>query len=177
MIFYADDLKMCTFQLFSPLKGAACFMIYSIFNRFVATGEGSRIFFEIIEKKLLFSLKLPIMYLPYEQEGVAIMKINESDLQPQLSVYKNVQTQGGELASAKSKTSAAPISLQDRVALSGRGQLIADAQRSMASIPDVRETLVAKIQTEVQNGTYAVDNEKVAEGILREAMTNQAAMA
>lgn len=104
------------------------------------------------------------------------MKIDGSELQSQLNVYKNAQAQDKETAPATSQPSKEPISLQDRVALSGRGQLIADAQRAMEDVPDVRESLVEKIQVQVQNGTYTVDQEKAAEGILREAMTNQAAM-
>jgi flagellar biosynthesis anti-sigma factor FlgM len=65
---------------------------------------------------------------------------------------------------------------QDRVALSARGQSIADAQRAAASVPDIRESLVSRIQTDMQNGTYVVDNQKAAEGLLRESMVNQAAL-
>ena len=65
---------------------------------------------------------------------------------------------------------------QDRVALSGRGRSIADAQRAMASVPDVRESLVFQIRNDLQNATYAVDIQKAAEGLLRESMVNQAAL-
>ncbi len=104
------------------------------------------------------------------------MKITGSDLQSQLSVYQNTQVQEKNEETARSQKSASPISLQDRVALSGRGKMIADAQRAMASVPDVREALVTKIQNELKNGTYRVDSQKAAEGMLKEAFTNQAAM-
>ncbi len=105
------------------------------------------------------------------------MKINDSDLQAKLTVYQTTQVQGKppEATSSQKPETAAPQ--QDRVALTERGRSIADAQRAMASVPDVRESLVARIQSELQNGTYVVDNQKAAEGILREAMVNQAAMA
>jgi anti-sigma28 factor (negative regulator of flagellin synthesis) len=54
--------------------------------------------------------------------------------------------------------------------------LIADAQRAVAFVPDVRESLVSRIQNDMQNGTYVVDNQKAAEGLLRESMVNQAAL-
>ena len=104
------------------------------------------------------------------------MKINGTDLQTQLNVYKNATAQGDQQEPKRSEASSEPISLQDRVALSGRGKMIADAQRAVSTIPDVREDLVAKIQAEVQNGTYKVDSEKAAEGILKESMTNLAAL-
>jgi hypothetical protein len=50
------------------------------------------------------------------------------------------------------KTPEASTPQQDRVALSNRGQSIADAQRAMASVPDVRESLVSQIQNDLQNG-------------------------
>ncbi len=104
------------------------------------------------------------------------MKINGSDLQSKLNVYQTAQVQGENREAGKSEKSGSPIRLQDRVALSGRGRLIADAQRTLASVPDVREPLISQIRTELQNGSYKVDHQKAAEGILRESMVNQAAM-
>jgi flagellar biosynthesis anti-sigma factor FlgM len=104
------------------------------------------------------------------------MKINGTDLQTQLSVYKNANSQVDTPETKQAEKPSSPISLQDRVQLSGRGKMIADAQKAVSSIPDVREELVAKLQAEVQNGTYKVDSEKAAEGILKESMTNLAAM-
>jgi flagellar biosynthesis anti-sigma factor FlgM len=100
------------------------------------------------------------------------MKINGTDLQSQLSVYQSHQSQRKSPEAAGTVT---PLH-QDRVALSGRGQMIANAQRAITSIPDVRETLVSRIHSELENGTYVFDNQRAAEGILRESMVNQAAM-
>jgi flagellar biosynthesis anti-sigma factor FlgM len=104
------------------------------------------------------------------------MKISGSDLQSKLNVYQIAQVQGKKLEAEKSDTREAPAPQQDMVAFSGRGQSVADAQRAMASVPDVREPLVSQIQTDLQNGSYVFDNQKAAEGILRESMVNQAAM-
>lgn len=104
------------------------------------------------------------------------MKIAGSDLQSKLNVYQTAQVHGKELDAAKSEKTETVTPQQDRVALSDRGQFIADAQRAVASIPDVRESQVLRIRTDLKNGTYAVDNQKAAEGLLRESMVNQAAM-
>ena len=106
------------------------------------------------------------------------MKINGTDLQSQLSVYRTHQSQGKNLEAADTEKSSGTVTPlhQDRVALSGRGQMIANAQRAITSIPDVRETLVSRIHSELENGTYVFDNQRSAEGILRESMINQAAM-
>ena len=104
------------------------------------------------------------------------MEIKGSHIQSKLSVYQSAQVQGKNKDTVKSEKPEASTPQQDRVALSGRGRSIADAQRAMASVPDVRESLVSQIQTDLQNGTYVVDNQKAAEGILRESMINQAAL-
>lgn len=105
------------------------------------------------------------------------MKVNGTDLQSALNVYQTAQVQGKSSETGISKSSSATAFQYDRLALSERGRSIADAQRALAFIPDVRESLVSEIQNDLQDGTYMVDNQKTAEGILRESMVNQAAMA
>ena len=105
------------------------------------------------------------------------MKINGTDIPSALSVYRNAQIQTKAAASRNSADPSATASHQDKLALSEKGRLVADAQRAIASVPDVRTSLVSKIRDELQNGTYVVDSQKSAEGLLKEAMVNQAAMA
>ena len=104
------------------------------------------------------------------------MEIKGSDIQPKLNVYQisKMQRKSMDTIGSAKPTTANPQ--QDRVALSNRGQSIADAQRAMAFVPDVRESLVSRIQNDLQNGTHPIDNQKTAEGILRESMVNLAAM-
>ena len=104
------------------------------------------------------------------------MEIKGSDIQSKLNVYQSSQMQRKSLETTKSKIPGASTPQQDRVALSNRGQSIADAQRAMASVPEVRESLVSQIQNDLRNGNYVIDNQKAAEGILRESMVNQAAL-
>jgi negative regulator of flagellin synthesis FlgM len=105
-----------------------------------------------------------------------IMKIAGNDLLSKLNVYQAAQVQGNPQDTAKTEKAAPSTPQQDRVALSARGQTIADAQRAVDSVPDVRESLVERIRTDIQNGDYVVDNQKAADGLLRESMVNQAAM-
>ncbi len=104
------------------------------------------------------------------------MEIKGSHIQSKLNVYQSAQVLGKNKDTVKSGKPEASTAHQDRVALSGRGRSIADAQRAMADVPDVREPLVFQIRTDLQNGTYVFDNQKAAEGILRESMINQAAL-
>ncbi|WP_419660592.1 FlgM: predicted flagellar biosynthesis anti-sigma factor [Desulfosarcina variabilis str. Montpellier] len=104
------------------------------------------------------------------------MKINGTDLQSQLSVYKTAQLQGNKIETAKTTTANAAGAQQDRVALSEQGRMIADAQRAVAFIPDVRESLVSEVRNDLESGSYVFDNQRSAEGILKESMVNEAAM-
>lgn len=106
------------------------------------------------------------------------MKINGTDLQSVLNVYQSNQAQVKQTQiEDRSQASPEAVVQQDRLDLSQQGQAIADAQRAIKAVPDIRESLVEKIRNEVENGTYNVDQQKSAEGILRESMVNQAAMA
>lgn len=105
------------------------------------------------------------------------MKINGTDLQSVLNVYQSNQAQAKQPQADPSQASTESAVQQDRLDLSRQGQAIADAQRAIADIPDVRESLVEEIRNQVENGTYTVDQQKTAEGILRESMVNMAAMA
>lgn len=103
------------------------------------------------------------------------MNINSSDLQSKLTVYQTAKAPENN-STAKSETSSRANIQQDRVVFSEQGRLLADAQRAMADVPDIRESLVAGIRNDLDNGSYVFDNQKIAEGILRESIVNQAAM-
>jgi negative regulator of flagellin synthesis FlgM len=104
------------------------------------------------------------------------MKVNGTDPQSTLTVYKTTQVERKPLEADLSKSESAASIHQDRLALSERGRSIADAQRTLAAVPDVRESLVEKIRNDLQDGTYTIDSQKTAEGLLRESLVNQAAM-
>ena len=104
------------------------------------------------------------------------MKINGTSLQSQLSVYKTAQVQGNKLETGKVGNSGATGAQQDRVALSEQGRMIADAQQAVMFIPDVRESLVTEVRNDLESGAYVIDNQRSAEGILRESMVNEAAL-
>jgi negative regulator of flagellin synthesis FlgM len=105
------------------------------------------------------------------------MKINGSDPHSKLGVYQAARVQKMPAEASGAKHSTIDLSWMDRVELSDQGQLVADAQRAIADIPDVRQPLVSRIQNDIQSGAYTVDAMAVAEGMLRESLVNQAAMA
>ena len=105
------------------------------------------------------------------------MKINGSDLHSKLGVYQAARVDKTPADAPAAGRSMAAFSWMDRVELTDQGQLVAEAQRAIADMPDVRQPLVSRIQNDIQSGAYTVDAMVTAEGILRESMVNQAAMA
>jgi len=62
---------------------------------------------------------------------------------------------------------------QDKVILSQEGKKIQEAKKLMDSIPDIREGKVAKIKAQIQNGTYQVEEKKLAAKMIKESLLNE----
>jgi negative regulator of flagellin synthesis FlgM len=60
----------------------------------------------------------------------------------------------------------------DTVALSSAAKDIQEAQRKLDAIPDVREEKVAQIKEQIENGTYEMDAEKIADKMLKDVLLN-----
>ena len=60
----------------------------------------------------------------------------------------------------------------DTVALSSAAKDIQEAQRKLEAIPDVREDKVAQLKEQIENGTYEIDEEKIADKMLKDALLN-----
>ncbi|GAB6907403.1 hypothetical protein DESC_690039 [Desulfosarcina cetonica] len=104
------------------------------------------------------------------------MKVKSNNLQTKLTVYGTAQVQVDRSETTGAKKTKTFFAGADRVDFSGYGQMIADAQRALAFIPDVRVPLVNQIQCDLRDGSYAFDHMKSAEGMLRESFENQAAL-
>ena len=55
------------------------------------------------------------------------------------------------------------VSRADQVQISSFGKDIQTAKAAVAGSPDIREELTAPIKTQIQNGTYSLDNASFAE--------------
>ncbi len=62
---------------------------------------------------------------------------------------------------------------EDKVILSQEGKKIQDAKKLMDSIPDIREEKVAKIKAQIENGTYQVEEKKLASKMIKESLLNE----
>lgn len=59
------------------------------------------------------------------------------------------------------------VSRADQVQISSFGKDIQTAKAAVAGSPDIRGELTAPIKTQIQNGTYSVDNASFAEKLLQ----------
>lgn len=59
------------------------------------------------------------------------------------------------------------VSRADQLQISSFGKDIQAAKAALAGTPDIREQVTAPIRTQVQNGTYSVDNASFAEKLLQ----------
>jgi len=78
----------------------------------------------------------------------------------------------GESSSKKSKTRTASIDAGDstKVAISGKGKEAAKAKEIANATADIDEAKVARLKAQIQNGTYKVDAERLADRMVDEHM-------
>ena len=60
----------------------------------------------------------------------------------------------------------------DTVVLSDMAKTVQEAQTQLESIPDVREEKVAELREQVENGTYEIDANEIADKMLRDSLLN-----
>ena len=63
----------------------------------------------------------------------------------------------------------------DTVALSNAAKNIQEAQKQLEAVPDVREDKVAELKEQIENGTYEIDAEKIADKMLKDSLLNDLA--
>lgn len=104
------------------------------------------------------------------------MKIKGNKTQSQVTVYGTAQVYESRPKAVETEKDVKFSAKGDWVELSGQGKLIADAQRAVAFIPDIRMPLVTRIQNDLEKGDYVFDHMKSAENILQESFENQSAL-
>jgi negative regulator of flagellin synthesis FlgM len=60
----------------------------------------------------------------------------------------------------------------DTVVLSDTAKNVQEAQKQLETIPDVREDKVAQLKEQIENGTYEMDEEKIADKMMKDALLN-----
>ena len=84
------------------------------------------------------------------------------------------QVRGGKSGSdAATNSSSGEVLSGDRVELSPKAKKMQEAKRILGTIPDIREEKVAQIRKQIEDGTYQIDSQKIAEKMVTESLINQ----
>jgi len=63
----------------------------------------------------------------------------------------------------------------DTVVISDAAKRIQEIRNQLDEIPDVREDKVAQLRNQIENGTYKINADKIAEKIIQEGLINDGA--
>ena len=100
------------------------------------------------------------------------MKITDKNPYVNLDAYtKNVKDK--ERIDNQDTQAPKQVMEEDKVVLSQEAKKIQEAKKLMDSIPDIREEKVAKIKAQIENGTYQVEEKKLAAKIIKESLLNE----
>ena len=75
-------------------------------------------------------------------------------------LYKSQKVKASRQTASASQTT-------DQLQISSMGRDFQAAKAAVLNAPDVREDLTASIKTQIQNGSYSVDNETFADKLLK----------
>ena len=62
----------------------------------------------------------------------------------------------------------------DTVVISDAAKRVQEARRQLEDIPDVREDKVSQLRSQIQNGTYEINADKIAGKMIKEGLFNDA---
>ena len=65
-----------------------------------------------------------------------------------------------------------PPAKTDTVVISDAAKRIQEIRSQLDEIPDVREEKVAHLKNQIENGTYQINADKIAEKIIKEGLIN-----
>lgn len=100
------------------------------------------------------------------------MKIVGKNPSVNLEAYqKSIRDKNRVQESAKQP--AEGVTKEDKVVLSAEVRRIQEAKKLLDSIPDIREEKVAQIKAQIENGTYQVEEKKLAQKMMKESLLNE----
>ena len=89
----------------------------------------------------------------------------------QIDAYVNQVHDKNKVDPSNSKPDKA-ASKTDTVVISDAAKRIQEIRNQLDAVPDVREEKVAELKNQIENGTYEINADKIAEKIIREGLIN-----
>ena len=97
------------------------------------------------------------------------MKVTET--RNQISDLLQQQQAGEKTAqSRETRPVSGTVVTEEKVTLSGRAKEVQQARQIIAGLPDVRKDKVADLKARIDDGSYQVDGEKIAEKMIGESL-------
>ena len=99
------------------------------------------------------------------------MEINSNDNTINIDAYVNNinDKQKAENTSDKAETNVAKT---DTVNISDAAKEIQEVRKELDNVPDVRADKVEQLKNQIENGTYEIKSEEIAEKMLRDSLLN-----
>jgi negative regulator of flagellin synthesis FlgM len=94
-----------------------------------------------------------------------VIDLNSSSAQQALTAREKVSTQRSNGAAPATSTPVTPVR-QDTVELSDTARALKAADAQIANTPDVDSDKVARIKAAIDDGSYSIDAERVAEKMI-----------
>jgi negative regulator of flagellin synthesis FlgM len=60
----------------------------------------------------------------------------------------------------------------DTVVISDAAKRVHEARKQLDALPDIREEKVSQLRSQIQNGTYEIDADKIADKMITESLLN-----
>ncbi len=99
------------------------------------------------------------------------MKITENSTFINLDAYlKNIEKKGQSNDTANNINTGKVKN--DEVVLSPVATKISESRKAIDSISDTRDSKIAELKNQIENGTYQINNELVASKMMKEALLN-----
>lgn len=86
------------------------------------------------------------------------------------SYVKQIQQNESSVGSDKQKDQA--VSGEDNVELSQAAGELKRARKALEEIPDVRQEKIADIKNRIENGTYEIKSDQIADSMVKESLKN-----
>lgn len=99
-----------------------------------------------------------------------IAKIKDGPSLPIQQYQKNEAVKNEEAKNEIGKNGCAASAFTERVDLSSRAKEVQRITKVLEQLPDIREGKVQELKRQIDNGTYAVDSDKVAAKMVGESL-------
>jgi negative regulator of flagellin synthesis FlgM len=105
-----------------------------------------------------------------QTEGDVAMQIDKNN-PIHIDAYVNQVQDKNKAAASGDKPERTPT-LTDTVVISDTAKRIQEARKLLDDMPDIREDKVAQLKRQIENGTYDINAEKIADKMIKEGLVN-----